>query len=117
MPRLTFHGLAPRSLRLIRPLCRLEDARITDGEAELAEYTGSFWRNPDGNFTAIEIEGAAAIVIEGASGSERMVQPQFDLRIAGNALWNGRHCIAMLTDAEWIDRSTGQPIAAIVLKD
>jgi hypothetical protein len=90
---------------------------MTDGESVLAEYTGTFWIHPSGNFTDIEVQGADSISMEPQFGPAHFVRPHFNLHVAGNLFWNGRHCAATLTDSQWRDRSTGEPVAIVLKND
>ena len=117
MPLLIFHAFNPSRLELNCATCRLEGHRLTDGSKTLAEYNGSFWVNDEGSFTGIGFTGTKSIRLECKQGPARSLDPQLDVSLAGHALWNGRSCAAVLKDAHWVDNSTGESVAAIVLKD
>jgi hypothetical protein len=117
MPRLVFHGIEPVVLPITRPICRFEGARLIDREAVLAEYQGTFWKNREGYFTAMEFGEVGSIQVTNGAGTPRVIEPRFDVRIAGNVLWNGQSCLAILTDSHWIDHATGETFESIELRD
>jgi hypothetical protein len=117
MPQLTLRGSSPSfDTQFDRSIVRLEGPRLSDDDCVLAEFEGSFWISRHGTFSGIEFQRVNSIHLESHLSPALIIGPQRDVRIAGDAFWNGETLVAQLEKTCWVT-PCGGVVSAIVLHD